>query len=152
MNVGSLYLCAFKKIYTYMPRPEKNRKISQPPIMKGFKPYGIPRCKVETVQLTFEEYESIRLVSYEMLPQKEAAVYMNVSRPTLTRIYNRALKNISKAFIEGKAIEIVGGNYEFDKDWYRCKNCHNLVEGENNKALCKKKKSCCSKGLENLNI
>lgn len=77
---------------------------------------------------------------------------MNFSWPTLTRIYNKALKNISKAFIEVKAIEIVGGNYKFDKDWYRCKNCHNLVEGENNKALCKKKKSCYSKGLENLNI
>lgn len=135
-----------------MARPEKNRKISQPPIMKGFKPYGIPRCKVEAVQLTFEEYESIRLVSYEMLPQKEAAVHMNVSRPTLTRIYNKALKNISKAFIEGKSIEIEGGNYEFDKDWSRCKNCHNLIEGEHHKATCKTKKKCCSKGFEKLNI
>lgn len=135
-----------------MSRPEKNRKISQPPIMKGFKPYGIPKCKLETLQLTLEEYESIRLVNYERLPQKEAAVLMNVSRPTLTRIYNKALKNISKAFIEGKAIVIEGGNYEFDKDWYRCKNCHNLVEGKDKKLYCKKEKKCCDNTLENSRI
>lgn len=135
-----------------MARPEKNRKISQPPIMKGFKPYGIPRCKVETIQLPLEEYESIRLVNYEMMSQKDAAVLMDISRPTLTRIYNKALKNISKAFIEGKAIEIEGGNYEFDKDWYRCKNCHNLVEGDDKKLVCKKEKKCCSKGFESISI
>ncbi|WP_111706938.1 DUF134 domain-containing protein [Lutibacter citreus] len=128
-----------------MARPEKNRKISQPPIMKGFKPYGIPRCKVASVQLTLEEYESIRLVNYEMLQQKEAAVLMNISRPTLTRIYNKALKTITKAFVEGKSIEIEGGNYEFDKEWYRCKNCHNLVEGENNDVVCKTKENFCKR-------
>jgi predicted DNA-binding protein (UPF0251 family) len=128
-----------------MPRPEKNRKILQPPIMKGFKPFGIPRCKISSVQLTLEEYESIRLVNYEMLQQKEAAVLMNVSRPTLTRIYNKALKIITKAFVEGSAIEIEGGNYEFDKEWYRCKNCNNLVEGENNKVNCKSKNKFCAK-------
>jgi predicted DNA-binding protein (UPF0251 family) len=126
-----------------MPRPEKNRKIAQPPIMKGFKPFGIPRWKLETIQLSFEEYESIRLVNYKMLQQKEAAVLMNISRPTLTRIYNKALKNITKAFVEGKAIVIEGGNYELDNEWYRCKNCHGLVEGEQNKrTTCNKTSDC----------
>lgn len=128
-----------------MARPEKYRKILQPPIMKGFKPYGIPHCKVNSIQLTLEEYESIRLVNYEMLQQKEAAVLMNVSRPTLTRIYNKALKTITKAFVEGKAIEIEGGNYEFDKEWYRCKKCHNLVEGEHKQVICKTKKDFCKR-------
>ena len=85
-----------------MARPEKNRRISQPPIMKGFKPFGIPRCKIEANKLSFEEYECLRLVNYEMLSQKEASVQMNVYRPTITRIYNKALKNITKAFVEGK--------------------------------------------------
>ncbi|WP_117880440.1 DUF134 domain-containing protein [Aureibaculum luteum] len=128
-----------------MARPEKNRKILQPPIMKGFKPYGIPRCKLKTVQLTLEEYESIRLVNYKMLQQKEAAVLMEISRPTLTRIYNKALKTITKAFVEGKAIEIEGGNYELDKEWYRCKNCNNLVEGEKDKVICTSKDKFCSR-------
>ena len=115
-----------------MARPEKNRRVCKPPKMKGFKPFGIPQCKLEIVQLTIEEYESIRLVNYEMLQQKEAAVLMNISRPTLTRIYNKALKNITKAFVEGKAIVIDGGNYKFEEEWYRCKKCFKLVdEGEN---------------------
>jgi len=121
-----------------MPRPEKNRKILQPPKMAGFKPFGIPRYKLEVVKLSYEEYECIRLVNYEMLQQKEAALLMNVSRPTLTRIYNRALKTIAKAFVEGKAIEIDGGNYEFSQEWYRCKRCFKLVEGENNHNKCEK--------------
>ena len=119
-----------------MARPEKNRKICHPPLMKGFKPYGIPLCKIETIRLTFEEYESIRLVNYEMLSQEHAADKMNVSRPTLTRIYNKAIKIITKAFIEGKAIEIKGGNYDLDNEWYRCRKCHKLIEGINNHVRC----------------
>lgn len=135
-----------------MARPEKCRRIAEPPKMKGFKPFGIPRCKVETIQLSFEEYESIRLVNYEMLQQKEAAALMNISRPTLTRIYNKALKNITKAFVEGKAIVIDGGNYEFDNEWYRCKKCNNLVEGGKNKhSTCKTTKSCHPNELITLN-
>lgn len=134
-----------------MPRPEKNRRISKPPKMKGFKPFGIPRCKLEALKLSYEEYESIRLVNYEMLQQKEAAVLMNVSRPTLTRIYNRALKTIAKAFVEGKAIEIDGGNYEFSQDWYRCKKCFKVVEGEDKHKKCKKNLDTDKTELINLN-
>jgi len=104
--------------------------------MKGFKPFGLPLCKIESVQLTLEEYESIRLANYEMLPQDLAAEQMNVSRPTFTRIYNKALKTIASAFIEGKAILIEGGNYDLDKEWFRCKKCHKLIEGLDNHVKC----------------
>ena len=133
-----------------MTRPKKSRKVCQPPIMKGYKPFGIPMCKIESIQLSIEEHESIRLVNYEMLSQEEAAIKMNVSRPTLTRIYNKALKIIAKAFIEGKAILIEGGNYEFDNEWYRCQNCHNLIEG-NTPKKCKKHSDCNSSELIKLN-
>ncbi len=119
-----------------MARPQKNRKICNPPLMKGFKPYGIPLCKIETIGLTYEEYESIRLVNYDMLPQDKAAEQMNVSRPTLTRIYNKAIKIIAKAFVEGKAIEIAGGNYQFKKEWFKCRKCHKLIQGINNHIKC----------------
>jgi predicted DNA-binding protein (UPF0251 family) len=119
-----------------MARPQKNRKISNPPIMKGFKPYGIPMCKIEPVILKYEEFESIRLVNYDNMPQDKAAEQMNISRPTFTRIYNKALKLIAKSFVEGKAIEIEGGNYEFEKDWYRCKKCYKLIEGLENHLRC----------------
>lgn len=120
-----------------MARPQKSRKICNPPKMKGFKPFGMPMCKVESIKLKLEEFESIRLVNYEMLPQDIAAVQMNVSRPTFTRIYNKALKQIAKSFVEGKAIEIEGGNFQLEKDWYRCRKCYKLIEGIENHSKCK---------------
>lgn len=93
-------------------------------------------CENIPVILKFEEYESIRLVNYVNLPQEDAALQMNVSRPTFTRIYNNALKQIAKSFVEGKAIEIEGGNYEFENDWYRCRKCHKLIEGIENHSRC----------------
>jgi uncharacterized protein len=120
-----------------MSRPQKARKINNPPKMKGFRPFGMKDCVKTSVRLKFEEYESIRLVNYEILPQDDAAKKMNISRPTFTRIYNRALKLIAEAFIEGKAIEIEGGNYKLDKDWYRCRKCYKLIEGLENHFKCK---------------
>ncbi len=120
-----------------MARPQKCRKISNPPKMKGFRPYGMPQCRIEPVVLKFEEYESIKLVNYDGLHQDQAAEHMNVSRPTFTRIYNKALKQIAKSFVEGKAIEIEGGNYLLEKEWYRCKKCNKLIEGLENHLECK---------------
>jgi predicted DNA-binding protein (UPF0251 family) len=36
---------------------------------------------------------------------------MAVSRPTLTRIYEKARRTIAEAFVDGKAIFIAGGVY-----------------------------------------
>lgn len=119
-----------------MGRPQKSRKICNPPKMQGFKPFGMPACKVAPVVLKMEEYESIKLVNYDRLSQDLAAVNMNISRPTFTRIYNRALKQIAKSFVEGKAIVIEGGNYELEKDWYRCKRCFKLIQGIENHSKC----------------
>jgi predicted DNA-binding protein (UPF0251 family) len=119
-----------------MARPLKSRKISNPPKMKGFKPFGIPACKLEFIKLKMEEYESMRLINYEFLDQDQAALHMKVSRPTFTRIYNNALIQIAKSFVEGKAIEIDGGNYQMESDWYRCKKCFKLIEGIENHRQC----------------
>ena len=120
-----------------MARPQKSRTIDTPPQMRGFKPYGLPCCKKETISMSFVEYESIKLVSYDKLSQEQAAEKMNISRPTLTRIYNRAINTIATGFIEGKTIEISGGNYQFEKDWYRCRKCHKLIDGIENHFKCK---------------
>jgi predicted DNA-binding protein (UPF0251 family) len=119
-----------------MARPQKNRKICNPPKMQGFKPFGIAFCKTEHILMQYDEYETIKLVNYDCLPQDEAANLMEVSRPTLTRIYNNALVKIAKAFVEGKSIIIEGGNFEFDKDWYKCKKCFRLIEGMENHIKC----------------
>ena len=110
-----------------MPNRRRSRRIMMPPLMEGFKPFGIPMRDLEPVVLLYEEYEALRLADYENLTQEEAAVRMNVSRPTFTRIYDKARKNIARAFIEGKAILIQGGTYITDDYWYRCYNCHETM-------------------------
>ena len=119
-----------------MARPRKVRKIFNPPKMKGFMPYGMQSLATKPVRLKFEEFESIRLINYEMLSQDAAARQMNISRPTFTRIYNRALKIIAKSFAEGKPVNIEGGNYQLDKDWYRCRKCYKLIQGLENHFKC----------------
>ena len=120
-----------------MPRPKQDRKISIPPLMKGFKPFGIPRRMLSSVSLLYDEYEAIRLLDYEGMNQDQAAVQMNVSRPTLTRIYEKARKTIAQALVEGKMIMIEGGNVQFDRAWYRCRRCYKLIGGLQNHVHCK---------------
>lgn len=119
-----------------MSRPFRNRKICSPPAMAGFKPFGIAMCEMKSINLHLDEYESIKLVDYENLSQEIAAERMGISRPTLTRVYNSALKKVAKAFVEGLAIEIEGGNVEFEKQWYKCKKCYKLIEGLDNHTRC----------------
>lgn len=132
MNVGSLLL---QKKY-HMPRPFRNRKICSPPTMAGFKPFGMPMCEMQSIQLHLDEYESIKMVDYENLSQDIAAEKMGVSRPTFTRVYNSALKKVAKAFVECQAIVIEGGTVEFEKQWYKCKKCYKLIEGLENHTKC----------------
>ena len=134
-----------------MPRPIRNRKILNPPKMAGFKPFGMPLSELESVKLQFDEYESINLVNYQNLPQDVAAEKMDVSRPTFTRVYNSALKKIARAFVECMAIEIEGGNVEFEKQWYKCKKCFKLIDGLENHIRCKNCKSFGDTELIKLN-
>ena len=109
-----------------MSRPKLSRSIVNPPVMEGFRPFGIPITDLEPVILLFEEYEALRLADYEGLKQVQSAERMNVSRPTFTRIYEKARRSIAKAFVEGKAIFIEGGNYHTESNWYRCESCMKL--------------------------
>jgi len=119
--------------------------------MSGFKPFGMPGCESDSVRLQYDEYESFHLVNYQNLHQDLAAESMNVSRPTFTRIYNRALKKIAKAFSECASIEIEGGNVQFEKQWYKCKKCFKLIEGLENHTRCKNCKLYSENELINLN-
>jgi uncharacterized protein len=110
-----------------MPRPKRKRNVTLPPVMEGFKPFGIPISDLEPVILFVEEYEALRLLDYLGMTQFEAAREMAVSRPTLTRIYEKARRTIAEAFVEGKAIFIEGGDYHTDEFWYRCEACHKLL-------------------------
>ncbi len=108
------------------PRVKTPRKIQNPPLVKGFKPYGPGSGKQnsEPVILLYEEYEALRLCDYEMYNHQESSLMMGVSRPTYTRIYASALQKIAKAFVEGSQISIEGGKVYFNSDWYHCGGCN----------------------------
>ena len=65
----------------------------------------------ETVQLSLDEYECIRLLDREGLTQEQCAGRMGVGRTTVTAIYDSARKKIAEALVEGKALRIGGGSY-----------------------------------------
>ena len=120
--------------------------------MEGYKPYGIPMRDIESVYLLYEEFEALRLADYENLTQLEAAKKMNISRPTFTRLYDKARKNIAKAFTEGKAIIIQGGTYITDDYWYRCENCHETIISDHPVSQCGDCDSDKIIRLNNINI
>lgn len=93
-----------------------------PPHFKGFKPIGLPEGS-DLVVLNYEEYESIRLSDFEFRGQVEAAMIMNISRPTYARIYESARRKVAQAFIQGRTIVFEGGKVYFDSEWYMCNSC-----------------------------
>jgi predicted DNA-binding protein (UPF0251 family) len=116
--------------------------------MEGYKPFGIPMRELESLDLLFEEFEALRLADYENLTQEEAAKKMNISRPTFTRLYDKARKSIAKALVEGKAIIIHGGTFITDDYWYRCDNCHETIISDHPVNQCRE---CDSGNLSQLN-
>ncbi len=117
-----------------MPRKQKQRKVFLPPRIQGFKTIGF--SKSESVELNLDEIEAIKLLDYEGLNQHDVADLMNVSRPTLTRIYDRARKKIAAAIVEGKNINFKGGNIYYDDNWYLCKQCNISFNSIDKSILC----------------
>lgn len=106
-----------------MPRKKRNRRIQVPPVIKGMSVFGVRGRKSNEVYLLLEEYEAIRLLDYQNLTQEEAAVHMDISRPTLTRIYEEARNKVATAFVEGRDILFRGGDIYFDENWFKCNDC-----------------------------
>ena len=115
------------------PRKLVPRRISSPPKIKGLKPYGIAEelDNSDIITLQFEEYEALKMCDYDQLNHCEAAVIMNISRPTFTRIYAIARQKMAKALVEGSQISIEGGKIYFDSDWYQCSSCPSIFDNLN---------------------
>ena len=67
--------------------------------------------ELELVSLSVEELEALRLADIEGLYQEDAALRMEVSRPTFQRVLREAHRKVATALVEGKALGIEGGNY-----------------------------------------
>jgi predicted DNA-binding protein (UPF0251 family) len=73
-----------------------------------FKPRGVPMTSLESVGLSIDEFEAIRLKDLEGLEQTAAADSMRISQPTFHRIIEAARKKVADALVNGKAIRIEG--------------------------------------------
>ena len=105
-----------------MSRPVKLRYVAQLPSTGFFRPMGIPVSSLQEVHLSLEEAESIRLKDLEGLEQEKCAEMMRISRPTFHRILESARRKLADALINGKAIQIEGGNFGLPQSRFRCNN------------------------------
>lgn len=115
-----------------MPRPFKEKTVRELPPILEFKPAGIPMREIESIILTVEEVEAIRLADVEKLSQVSAAEQMGVSGPTFNRVLMRAHQKVGTALWQGKALRIEGGNFRISKHscrnklrYFICGNCAN---------------------------
>lgn len=108
-----------------MGRPHKKRFVAYNPGVSYFKPRGIPMLELEEIHLTIDEREALRLADLEGLSHEEAGRRMEVSRATFGRIIEHARKTVADALINGKAINVEGGNYRIGEKerLFRCKIC-----------------------------
>ncbi len=67
--------------------------------------------KLDEVLQTVDEREAIRLTDWLGLSHEETERHRGVSLATFGRIVQRARKAVAEALINGKAINIEGGNY-----------------------------------------
>jgi len=93
-----------------MPRPQRCRRICSKPEYERFFPDGI--AGGEVVNLSVDEYEVIRLVDLEKQTHEQTAKRMDISRTTVTEIYESARTKLADSIVNGKQLVISGGNYK----------------------------------------
>ena len=93
-----------------MPRPRKYRKVCHFPDSLSFSPAESPGGK-EPVLMTVDEYETIRLIDREGLSQEACGDQMGVARTTIQLIYASARQKLAEMLVDGKPLQIVGGDY-----------------------------------------
>lgn len=92
-----------------MARPQRSRRVCKEPIYAAFAPADV--AAGETVQLSVDEFETIRLIDGEGKTHEQCAAQMDISRTTVTEIYERARRTLADAVVNGKRLEIAGGRY-----------------------------------------
>ncbi|WP_312647999.1 DUF134 domain-containing protein [Aminipila sp.] len=105
-----------------MPRPRKFRRVCCMPITECFGPIcsnkninvdcdSMPPIDCPPVQMSVDEYETIRLMDLEGCTQEECAIQMGIARTTVQGIYNGARKKLADSLVHGKRLIITGGDY-----------------------------------------
>ncbi len=110
-----------------MPRPTKLKTVC---IAEDFF-YGCRRYK-QTLRLTHEALETIRLIDVEKFTQQETAEHMNVSRATVQALYEQARETLAHAVINQHSILVSGGHYTLcnEKDHKEKRGCRGFKHHE----------------------
>ena len=96
-----------------MARPMKWRKVCCLPESNRFGPLDLDSSAdvKNHVNMTVDEYETIRLIDLEGFTQEECAKQMNIARSTVQGIYIEARKKLAESLVNGKVLLIEGGEY-----------------------------------------
>ncbi|MEG1430073.1 MAG: DUF134 domain-containing protein [Oscillospiraceae bacterium] len=93
-----------------MSRPCKRRRICALPNCQSFGPKGGNPVR-QIIVMTLDEFESVRLIDLEGMTQEQCALRMNVARTTAQAIYNSARVKLAECLVDGKELNIAGGDY-----------------------------------------
>ncbi len=92
-----------------MARPRKWRKVCCLPESSRFGP--LDAHAADTITMTVDEFESIRLMDVGGFTQEQCAAQMDISRTTVQGIYDSARKKLAQSLVNGKVLLIEGGEY-----------------------------------------
>lgn len=89
-----------------MPRPKRLRRICFLPEYTLFGPIEKTKQTNDTIHLSIDAYETIRLIDLLGYDQEKAAEALDVSRGTLQRIYYEAKRKVAEALVYGRPLSI----------------------------------------------
>ena len=113
-----------------LPRPRIGNKVCCLPENTLFGPLRTTGEMKETLIMSVEEYETIRLIDFEGFTQEECAGQMQVARGTIQKIYTDARQKIAQSFVEGKNIQIEGGDYLLYNEEEKSQGCRRCRQGK----------------------
>jgi len=85
-------------------RPFGNLYLSEIPHAKEFRPFPIKNP--QPIEMTYPEYESLKLADFEGLTQEQVADRMKTSRGTVWRLLSSARKKVAQALTESRPLLI----------------------------------------------
>jgi uncharacterized protein len=148
-----MLLLAYARNRRCMSRPCKLRRVICNPQATSFRPSVNSKTEPETVSLTRDELEAIRLADFEGLYQEQAAGKMKISRQTFGNIIMSAHKKVADFLINSKRLSIKGGTVEIDRCSFTCNVCRHIwsvscgIERPKKCPKCKSDEVCCSKKI-----
>ena len=90
-------------------RPKKTRWVKCSTAQRCFKPQNKTSGPNQTIVLSLDEFEAVRLLDHEHCSQIQAAKEMRIHRSTVSRIISSARAKIAQALVDINTLKIEGG-------------------------------------------